>query len=83
LLATPLLLTDHLCCHCCVCHISRQWLFILEGLPSVLLGVLLAIFLPESPLHSSWITAQQKELFKQDVSFFFELTGGHVSGIML
>jgi hypothetical protein len=46
----------------------RQWLFILEGLPSVVMGVLLAIFLPEDPVHSSWITEQQKELFKQDVS---------------
>jgi len=48
--------------------LTRQWLFILEGVPSVVVGVLLAIFLPESPLTSNWLSEEQKELFKADVS---------------
>lgn len=50
------------------CFFCRQWLFILEGVPSVFLGILLAIFLPETPVASKWLTEEQKELFTQDVS---------------
>jgi hypothetical protein len=48
--------------------VYRQWLFILEGVPSVALGIALAIWLPESPLQSRWLTEEQKQLFSQDVS---------------
>lgn len=47
--------------------LTRQWLFILEGVPSVVVGILLALFLPESPLTSKWLSDEQKELFKADV----------------
>lgn len=46
----------------------RQWLFLLEGIPSVMLGVALVFFLPESPTASKWLNEEQKELWSKDVS---------------
>ena len=37
-----------------------QWLFILEGIPSVLLGIVTWFYLTDRPEHASWLTAEQK-----------------------
>ena len=37
-----------------------QWLFILEGLPSVLLGIVTWFYLTDKPEHANWLTSQQK-----------------------
>ena len=37
-----------------------QWLFILEGLPSVLLGIVTWFYLTDRPEHANWLTSQQK-----------------------
>lgn len=37
-----------------------QWLFILEGLPSCLLGVLVLFLLPDGPAKASWLTDTEK-----------------------
>jgi D-galactonate transporter len=37
-----------------------QWLFIIEGLPSVLLGIVTWFYLTDRPEHATWLTAQQK-----------------------
>lgn len=37
-----------------------QWLFILEGLPSCLLGVLVLVLLPDGPAKTSWLTDAEK-----------------------
>jgi ACS family tartrate transporter-like MFS transporter len=40
-----------------------QWLFLLEGIPAVLLGLLVFIALPETPRDASWLTmAEQSSL---------------------
>jgi len=39
-----------------------QWLFLLEGLPSILFGVLTLFVLPVSPKDVDWLTAEEKEL---------------------
>ena len=39
-----------------------QWLFLLEGLPSVLVGVLVFLLLPDSPEQASWLTSGEREL---------------------
>ena len=40
-----------------------QWLFVIEGIPSVVMGVLLLIFLPDGPRSARWLTpAEQGEL---------------------
>lgn len=42
-----------------------QWLFLLEGLPTVLLGVVCLVFLTNRPGEAKWLTAQQREWLTQ------------------
>jgi D-galactonate transporter len=37
-----------------------QWLFIIEGVPSVLLGVVTWFYLTDRPVKADWLTAEQK-----------------------
>src|ERR1700716_3274179 len=37
-----------------------QWLFILEGIPSVLLGIVTWVYLTDRPEKADWLTAEQK-----------------------
>jgi ACS family tartrate transporter-like MFS transporter len=37
-----------------------QWLFLVEGLPAVLVGVLVLLFLPEAPETARWLSAAEK-----------------------
>jgi MFS transporter, ACS family, tartrate transporter len=37
-----------------------QWLFIIEGVPSVLLGIVTWFYLTDKPEHADWLTAEQK-----------------------
>ena len=37
-----------------------QWLFIIEGLPSVLLGIVTWFYLTDKPEHANWLSAEQK-----------------------
>lgn len=39
-----------------------QWLFLLEGLPSILLGLTVLWFLPNGPMEAPWLTTEEKEL---------------------
>jgi MFS transporter, ACS family, tartrate transporter len=45
-----------------------QWLFILEGLPSVLLGVVVLIYLPNGPQDARWLTGLEKEWLAQSLA---------------
>jgi len=38
-----------------------QWLFIIEGIPSVLLGIVSWFYLTDRPEHADWLSAGQKE----------------------
>jgi ACS family tartrate transporter-like MFS transporter len=38
-----------------------QWLFLLEGLPAVALGIIVWFTLPDRPQHASWLTPAEKE----------------------
>lgn len=38
-----------------------QWLFLLEGLPTVLLGVAAWAWLPDSPAQAAWLSAPQRQ----------------------
>ena len=37
-----------------------QWLFIIEGIPSVLLGIVTWFYLTDRPRKADWLTAEQK-----------------------
>jgi ACS family tartrate transporter-like MFS transporter len=37
-----------------------QWLFLIEGLPAVLLGIAFFLFLPDSPAQANWLTEDER-----------------------
>ena len=39
-----------------------EWLYLLEGLPSVVVGVLVLFYLDDGPARASWLTDEQKAL---------------------
>lgn len=43
-----------------------QWLFILEGIPSVLLGFSVLFLLPDGPRDAAWLTAEEREWLEAD-----------------
>lgn len=45
-----------------------QWLFLLEGLPTVLLSVVVWFCLPESPACAPWLSDNDKKVLEADVS---------------
>jgi D-galactonate transporter len=38
-----------------------QWLFLLEGLPTVLLGIVVLAVLPDKPRDATWLTTEQQD----------------------
>jgi ACS family tartrate transporter-like MFS transporter len=38
-----------------------QWLFLVEGMPAVLLGVAFFFFLPDTPTHAKWLTKDERQ----------------------
>ncbi len=44
-----------------------QWLFIVEGLPSVALGLLALVWLTDTPATSNWLTSREKEIVLADL----------------
>src|SRR5262249_6294209 len=38
-----------------------QWLFLIEGLPSILLAFVTLVYLPDGPAKASWLTADEKK----------------------
>lgn len=44
-----------------------QWLFIIEGMPAVLLGFVAYWYLQDHPAASRWLTPQQKSLIEEDL----------------
>jgi D-galactonate transporter len=44
-----------------------QWLFVLEGLPSVLVGVLVFVLLPNGPKSAKWLTPQERDMVIQRI----------------
>jgi MFS transporter, ACS family, tartrate transporter len=44
---------------------SWQWLFILEGIPSVLLGIAVLFFMTDRPSKARWLNAEQRAWLEQ------------------
>ena len=42
-----------------------EWLYLLEGLPSVIVGVVVLFYLDDGPERASWLTADQKALLSR------------------
>jgi MFS family permease len=41
-----------------------QWLFLLEGIPSVLVGALVIVLLDNGPRHAKWLTQPEKDVLE-------------------
>lgn len=44
-----------------------QWLFLLEGVPSVLIGLLVFVWLPDGPKAAKWLTPQERDLITRRI----------------
>ncbi|WP_407943464.1 MFS transporter [Methylobacterium sp. EM32] len=44
-----------------------QWLFLIEALPSVILGVVVLFFLDDNPAKARWLTAAEKSVIEADI----------------
>ena len=42
-----------------------QWLFLLEGLPSIIMGVLVLLLLDNGPANAKWLTTHQRDTLAQ------------------
>jgi sugar phosphate permease len=45
-----------------------QWLFIIEGLPPVVLGIAAYFYLSDNPKQASWLTADEKQRVEADLA---------------
>jgi ACS family tartrate transporter-like MFS transporter len=45
-----------------------QWLFLVQGLPSVLVGLLLLRFLPDRPADVAWLTQAEKDWIERELA---------------
>jgi len=45
-----------------------QWLFVLEGLPAVLLGVLTLLLLTDRPRDAKWLTAEERDYLENELA---------------
>ena len=58
-----------------------QWLFLLEGIPSVIIGFLVFAVLPNGPKTTTWLTPQERDLvvkrIEEDNADKKQLAGGH------
>jgi len=57
-----------------------QWLFLLEGLPAVILGGVTYFFLDDGPQQAAWLTEKEREILLQRLAYEQEGEGnGHHS----
>jgi MFS family permease len=45
-----------------------QWLFLLEGLPTIVVGVVAYYYLQDGPVHAWWLTQSEKEVVSADLA---------------
>lgn len=55
------------CVLLCITRVCRQWLFIIEAIPSLLMGVVIWCWLPSHPLTAWMLTPRQRQLVHQKV----------------
>jgi MFS transporter, ACS family, tartrate transporter len=56
---------------------SWKWMFIIEGIPAIILGVVVLVYLTDRPSEAKWLTPEEKDWLISKLSV--EKTGGHLS----
>ena len=57
-----------------------QWLFLVEGLPAVLLSIVFLKCLPDSPLHASWLNHHERDWVQAQLAAEgSDVPGGHLT----
>jgi MFS family permease len=45
-----------------------QWLFLLEGIPAVLVGILVLCVLPDGPAQARWLSEQERDWLREELA---------------
>nr|WP_315592543.1 MFS transporter [uncultured Cupriavidus sp.] len=45
-----------------------QWMFLVEGIPSILVGIWVLLFLDDRIAHAKWLTADEKALLERNIA---------------
>ncbi|MFM0412349.1 MULTISPECIES: MFS transporter [Paraburkholderia] len=56
-----------------------QWLFLLESIPSLILGVVVIIYLPNSIAKAKWLTESEKSILRSNIEREDAAKAGHAS----
>ncbi len=59
-----------------------QWLFLVEGLPAVVLGIVVLVTLTERPSEAAWLNADEKAWLAKEISTDTARAGTHDRGIL-
>ena len=54
-----------------------QWLFLLEGLPAIILGAVVFVYLPDRPEHVRWLTPEERTWLSQRLARERDAMPGH------
>lgn len=54
-----------------------QWLFLFEGIPAVVVGVVVFMYLPDSPQHAQWLTPSERRRLEQRLAVDHSAAGRH------
>jgi len=55
-----------------------QWLFLIEGLPAIALGVVFLFCLPDTPAHAAWLSREEQEWLLTQIR---KDAAGHTEGV--
>ena len=50
-----------------------QWVFILEGVPSIVGGIIVWFVMPNGPQKASWLSSEEKEVWSKRLELFLHL----------
>jgi MFS family permease len=56
---------------------SWQWLFLLEGIPSIVVGIIVFIFMDDGIAKAKWLTVEERELLERNIAKDNVDQGGH------
>jgi D-galactonate transporter len=59
-----------------------QWLFVLEGIPSVLMGLAIPFLLTDTPAKANWLSAEEKGLISAEIDAEARITAAQKDGRM-